>query len=156
MLILFFFLSFFLKNKNNQKMMDDSEISVIEYCKEDIKNNNNKNKNETFDHTDGLMDVMNGNLSLNDFLMLRWEGKNETKLIIFQYNILFLILLFTFGFINYIFGIAINFIFIGTNFNTISQIGFNIYISTLLFNIIICLFNSIKTLLCYVTFLNSK
>ena len=137
-------------------MLDNNEISVVEYCKEGIKNDNNNHKNENHDPTDGLMDTMKGNLSLNDFLMLRWEGKNETKLIIFQYNILFLILLFTLGFINYIFGIIINFMFIETNFNTISQIGFNIYISTLLVNILMCLFNSIKTVSCYVKFINSK
>lgn len=137
-------------------MLDDSEISVIEYCKEDIKNNNKKNKNEPFDHTDGLLDQMNGNLSLNDFLMLRWEGKNETKLIIFQYNILFLLLLFGFGLINYVFGILINYASMETNFNTYSQIGFNIYISTLLLIISMCLYNSIKTISCYITFINSK
>lgn len=139
---------------NNNKFEIAKAIYGIKKKNNDDNDNNNEQEEELIELT---QIYENNELNWNNFLLMKWETTYNTKIILFQYNILFLVLLFILFFSNYIIGIIVNLIFIGTKFNSVLlQISFEIFISTLFVNLILMISILIITANKYFIFYKKK
>ncbi len=133
------------------------EIDNIKFAKETIKFKNNNNENEIKEVLILNSLIKNNELNWSNFLLMKWETTYNTKIILFQYSILFCTLLFLLFFFNYIIGIIINLTFIDMKFSSILlQISFEIFISTLFVNLVLMISNLIITTKNYFIFYKKK